>query len=475
MHTSEKTRKDVENWIDSHAEEIIADLQAFSRIRSVSVSAQGEPGSPFGPECRKMLDFAMKRAGEYGFDAIDHEGYCLSTYSGDLSNALGIFGHLDVVPEGDQWIYPPYGATREGDFLIGRGVSDNKSACAMGLHLLRLFRELQLPLKHGVRVVMGLSEETGMQDMEYFAKHEVMPVISLVPDSHFPVNYAQKGTLRSSVATKLSPPLLSFTGGEVENMVPPHAEAILALPLEEVKAAFEAAIPELSGFMFEADGEHTRILAGGIAAHAASPESGESAIHILSSALCKSGLLSGGAREAMEAVSDLSGDYHGAQAGIDCEDPETGKTTMVVGVAQMDGGEAVFSVDSRLSIAADLCAVESNFRAYADRAGLTIKSLKTGNPFYMKKDDPRVQALMNVYVELTGDDAQPYTMGGGTYSRCLENALTFGPGFETEGPSPDLPEHHGGAHAPDEYIHLPAFIKAMKIYALSLLELDVIV
>ena len=35
---------------------------------------------------------------------------------------------LDVVPAGEGWTYPPWDCTRKGDFLIGRGVSDNKGA-----------------------------------------------------------------------------------------------------------------------------------------------------------------------------------------------------------------------------------------------------------------------------------------------------------------------------------------------------------
>ena len=48
------------------AEEMVADLQSFTRIRSVSRADLAAPGAPFGPECREMLDFALDHARKDG-------------------------------------------------------------------------------------------------------------------------------------------------------------------------------------------------------------------------------------------------------------------------------------------------------------------------------------------------------------------------------------------------------------------------
>ena len=89
-------------------------------------------------------------------------------------------------------------------------------------------------------------------------------------------------------------------------------------------------------------------------------------------------------------------------------------------------------------------------------------------------DGPECTALMDVYREVTGRDDQPYAMGGGTYSRYLSTAISFGPGLAGT-PRPDLPESHGGGHKCDEFAHIPSLITAMKIYALALLRLDEVV
>lgn len=473
MCNSETTLALMNGWIDQHQHEIIQDIQAFCRIRSVSRRDLGVARAPFGPEMREMLDYALMRAASYGFDTVNHEGYCGSVRMGGGKAAIGIFGHLDVVPEGDSWLYPPFDATHAGDFLIGRGVADNKGACVMGLSLMRMFRELHIELKHSLQLVLGCSEETGMADIRYFAKTQPLPEVSLVPDMVFPVNYAQKGMLRGELTIrKCDGNLLSISGGEVSNMVPPRAQASLSVPHDQAVAAFGRAGLKL-GFEFEQTLEGVLIRATGSAAHAATPEQGASAIHMLSGALVRTGLVEGTSLAAMQAIAELSGDMYGERTGIACQDDETGRTTLVVGTVKTREHTLTLSVDARLSIAADLEQVEAALTAYCKQAGFSVEQLAIDKPFYISKHDPRVEALMGVYRELTGDvDAQPYTAGGGTYSRWIQNAITFGPGF-SDMPRPDaLPEGHGGAHAPDECLHIPSAIRAMKIYAAAILELD---
>ncbi len=466
MKTSNMTLEQTQRWIDDHQEELVSELQDFSRIRSVSRADLAVVRAPFGPEMRDMLDFALMRAAGYGFDTQNHEGYCGSVLTGSPNKAIGIFGHLDVVPEGDGWKWPPYGATRTGDFLIGRGVADNKSACVMGLMLMRMFKDLQIPMRHGLRLVLGCSEETGMPDMEYFAQTQVMPEVSLVPDARFPVCYAQKGMLKARLSVpKGDGGLLTFKGGEAENMVPPWAEAVLSVDYERA----DKALADVPGVSVEPQLEGCLVRATGVAAHAAGPESGKSAIHMLAEAIIGAGLVDGASLRAVQAIADLSSDYYGCQAGIDGEDAETGKTTLVCGLAQTREGKVLVSADARLSIAADLNEVERSFRHYAVRMGFGMDFFEIKQPFYMGQDDARVQALMDVYCEMTGDPSPAYTTGGGTYSRCLKNAITFGPGFPAAQPVPDgMPDGHGGAHAPDEYMHIPTYLRAMQIYAAAI-------
>lgn len=456
----------IHSWADAHADEMREELREFAKIRSVSRADLAAPGEPFGPDCRKMLEHALSRAKAYGFDCDDNGGWYGDAWLGERKNAIGIIGHLDVVPEGEGWQYPPYAATRLGDFLIGRGVSDNKSACVLGLYCMRMLRDIEAPLTNGVRAIFGLSEETGMADMRRMVSENAQPPLSLVPDAAFPVNYAQKGTLRGESSIALGSSIALFEGGEVRNMVPPEAKAVLRGDGAQMRDALG------EGFECSETPEGLEVTAKGAAAHAASPENGVSAIYLLSSALAELPSLDEKSRAAMLAVSDMCSDFYGQNAGIACEDPETGKTTMVCGVARTKDGRLSLSLDCRLSIASDLEAVKAAYRAYAEGLGFRVDDLEAGEPFYIEKSDPRVQILLNVCRELGGIEGEPYTMGGGTYSRVVPNAITFGPSNRLRGEKMELPKGHGGAHQPDEYLYFPNLVEALKLFACAVILLD---
>ena len=307
-----------------------------------------------------------------------------------------------------------------------------------------------------------------MQDLHYYMQHYPEPLISLIPDAGFPVNYAQKGSMSGRMYIKPGSQIASFTGGEVANMVPPHAKVQL------VGITAEAAAPFFGEEYTVEEGEGGALItAHGIASHAAAPERGKSAINMLAGSLAASGLLTGDSQKAMEAICDMTSDYYGANCGIEQEDPDTGKTTMVCGVAKMsEKGSISLSLDCRLSIAADQEANKASFTAYAEKLGFVVRRLETTPPVYMPKDDPRVTSLSDLYAEITGTRLEPYTMGGGTYSRELTRSLTFGPGFPELAEKPDLPANHGGAHGPDEFMHIPSFFRAFEIYVCAVKALD---
>lgn len=465
-----------EQWLESHKQEMINDLMEFVSQRSVSRADLAEPGAPFGVENAKMLEKALLRAAAYGFVTKNGDGYYGKATLGNDDRSIGIIAHLDVVPEGVNWTREPFKPSLEGDFLFGRGVSDNKGSAIMALYVMRMIRELEIPMKNGLRLILGMSEETGMQDMPFYNRMERPCKVTLVPDAAFPVCYAQKGSLNAHVSIPTGDGMVSFTGGEVDNMVPPTAECVFPADEGAVRQALADhgfAEPE---YTVRAEGENVVVCAHGVASHAASPEGGKSAIHMLSAALDACGLLTGESARAIHAIAFLSQGNYGEHMNIACEDEDTGKTTMVVGVARTEKGRVTMHIDCRLSVAADIALTKDSLRAAAEDAGFALDYIHTTEPSFMAKDDPRVRAIMDVYREMAGDSSEPYTMGGGTYSRCLENGITFGLSFPGKKIRPEgLPESHGSAHGPDEFVHIPSLMKCALIYLLSVLALDEIV
>ena len=467
-----------EEWIAAHREEFIAELQGIARIPSVSRADLAQPGAPFGPDCRKVLDYALERGRYYGFDTADHDGYAGSITWGDYDHSIGVIAHLDVVPVGDGWVYPTFGTTYlpEHDVLIGRGVDDNKSAFVGGLFAMRMLREFGVPMCHGVRLICGTSEETGMQDMAALRQmgHR-FPETSLVPDAGFPVNYAQKGMVDGAITTPCEGNLLQLDAGSVRNVIPDEAACVIAADVEAVRAAMgnvdpaDAALVDISAV----EGG-TRIVAKGKSGHAAFPAGGDNAIGRLARVLTTAQLLTGTAKSAIEALATLTADPYGESEGVAFTDEPSGQLTLVYGVAHLKAGVLTISVDSRYPVTMDGAKLEADLRAAWAKLNFAVKEFDLSEPFYIPVEDPRVTALMSLYKDVTGRDDPPYAMGGGTYSRAVPGAISFGPGMP--GTKSDysafLPEGHGGAHGRDEVLPINKMLTCCKIYVAALAELD---
>ena len=68
---------------------------------------------------------------------------------------------------------------------------------------------------------------------------------------------------------------------------------------------------------------------------------------------------------------------------------------------------------------------------------------------------------------MTGEDREPFTIGGGTYAREFANAAAFGP----EMPWQEVPEWVGPMHGDDEGVSEELLKTSLKIYILALREL----
>lgn len=171
-------------------------LQALARLISIpSVKGPKEKQAPYGQNIRWALDEALKIAQELGFKTKDvkhHIGYAYTQASDEY---IGIFGHLDVVEAKGEWSYPPFSLTKNGPMLYGRGVLDNKGPLMACLFALKAIEQCHLPLTKAVRIVFGCDEESGMNDIPVYLKHEKAPLFGFTPDCKFPVVYSERGRL----------------------------------------------------------------------------------------------------------------------------------------------------------------------------------------------------------------------------------------------------------------------------------------
>lgn len=463
---SKELQKRIEEYAANSRKALVEDLSTLVRIPSVSHF--GADGLPFGKGVANALDKALEMAEGYGL-TTENCGYWYGlAHYGEGDTTIGLFSHLDVVPEGNNWIYAPYEPLEKDGLLIGRGSTDNKNAAVVSLHVMKGLRELGIPLRSKITLFFGCSEETGMQDIDKFVEEQPMPDFSIVPDTTFPVCHGEKGIL--SFQAHCSTPWTKVTGlsgGVADNVVPDLASATLANEpalLAELTAAAEKA----KGIAVAADGNAIVITATGRTAHAAQPENGVNAIHLLMKFLA--GIQGIGAdREICAFAAETTSDCYGEHLGIAMEDEPSGKLTCISGLAATEDGHLVMHYNVRYPVTHKGELVKADLEKTLSPKGWTVEGFTDSQPIYLPADNPNVQELCRIYGEVTGREAVPYVMGGGTYARHLKNAVGFGMETDT---STGLPEGHGRAHEPDEAMIIDELVDAVKIYLLSIVEVD---
>ncbi|MEK8127974.1 Sapep family Mn(2+)-dependent dipeptidase [Paenibacillus filicis] len=470
--------KRIDDWIRLHQDELLADIALLVSIPSVATES-AEP-KVYGKACAEALEAVLALGERYGFRTSNTDYRCGVIEGGGAGQrSVGIWGHTDVVPAGDGWVYPPFQSTRVGDFLIGRGVQDNKGPVVAVLYALRCIRELGLPLRYMVKQIIGSAEEIGMGDAVYVVQHGDVPDFNIVADSGFPVCYGEKGLIQADL---ISPSLgggavLGFRAGSASNIVPGEAE--LTLRYDEGLGRRLQALPEtVTVTRVDAPGElpgdlgAVRLTARGIPGHAAFPSGSINAIHVLLDAVLAAGLLDAGEASAFRFIAAVCATYDGAALGIACADEVSGELTCVGAIGSLVRGEARLNLNIRCPITADASVLLKALEQSAAGHGFTLDAVQVNKGNRVDKDAPEVRLLNDTFNRVMGTQKEPFVMGGGTYARKLPHAVGFGPGMPADVSVLGLPEGHGQIHGPDEAQSIPNLLAALKVYVMALLALN---
>ncbi len=464
--------KELEQKIDTYVKEnretIINDLKDL--IKYPSISQKGKDNTPFGKDCADVLDEALNKARHYGFNAKNCDyHYGLAEY-GASNKKIGIFSHLDVVPAGKGWQTDPFTAVLKDKYLIGRGVVDNKGAAVLGLHIMNFFKTTDTPLNSTISLFFGCSEEKGMEDIRYFVEEQPMPEFSIVPDTNFPVCHGEKGILEVNAKSKAElNDIVEFKGGLASNMVPDTAYCVFNFNESLLKEINDKIT---SDFNVENDNTTIKITANGMSKHASQPDGSKNAIAMLAG-FVKDLSISETDKTLMTELFNATNNNHGEPFGIDVSDEPSGKLTCICGLAKTVNKQIHINFNIRYPVTTKGETFVESMTKYFVNNNWEVTDFDDSAPAYLPKDDPKVQALCEIYTELTNKDATPYVMGGGTYSRCLKNAIGFG--MESGLDNPDFPIGHGGVHQPDEALDLDEYFDALKIYIYSVVRIDEII
>ncbi|SFH90879.1 succinyl-diaminopimelate desuccinylase [Tindallia magadiensis] len=456
--------KDAATIIENHREKIVQTVCDLIRIKSVKSAEM--PGKPFGEGVNQALEYMLEESENIGFKTENVDGYAGHVDYGDGEETLGILVHLDVVPEGEDWIYPPFGGEIHEDKIYGRGAIDNKGPAVASLYALKAIKEMGIETKRKIRIIFGTDEESGWKDLEYYFQHYPKPDLGFSPDASFPVIHGEKGiqifNLLYTMQQDEQPiQLVRIKGGNAANMVADRCEVELSMA-ENIKQMLGNDLEEFikkTGYDLELEpaGENMVIKAKGISAHGSRPEKGKNAIsHLLLFLAQCPGLNESLKKFAAFYEEKIGTEVNGQSIGCGFEDDLSGKLAFNVGKIEMNQDQLILSINTRSPITLKAECVFEGIRKELQETGIHLEIEENIEPLYVPVEDELVKQLMEVYRTETGDlESQPITIGGGTYARALPKAVAFGALF---------PGQEELAHQKNECIEIKDLMKMTLIY-----------
>ncbi len=430
-------------------------------VRVPSVRAERSAGNaPFGAQVRRALEVAMEDMARLGMNPRDVDGYCCDAEIGTGDEVIAVLAHLDVVPEGEGWHHDPYGAEIVNGRMVGRGTSDDKGPGVAALFAMKAIVDAGIPLRRRCRLILGCDEECGMQDLEYYEQKIGLPAKGFSPDADFPLINTEKGIMQMKLDAPMDDArLLKIACGTRCNVVPGMATALLAGDWREAAAeAFQVEDEDCQIETALEDG-NTRLTVTGVPAHASTPEKGKNAAKMLLAVLHR--LEIGGAPVALLDEAAGEGD-EGVGLGIAGSDAVSGRLTINLGLLSAGEGKISVTFDCRYPVFFSDETIGATVQKRLAPAGFVMEPQHASHPHHVPESSELVKKLMDVYNGITGEQARPFAIGGGTYARHLQEGVAFGMLFQGE---PEL------AHQADESIDLANFAKAARIYAYAIVAL----
>ncbi|MBR4319982.1 MAG: M20/M25/M40 family metallo-hydrolase, partial [Oscillospiraceae bacterium] len=306
---------------------------------------------------------------------------------------------------------------------------------------LKALKDLNIPMKSGIRFIFGTNEENGSEDLAYYMKHRTLPPMVFTPDGDYPVINLEKGMIRLKLSANFTDgksKIMHLQAGDVINAVPAKAEAV-------------------------AEQFHDTITMEGRNAHASTPEQGENALTKLLHLLKNTFLLP--ECQQTDIIRKLAkcfphGETDGKSCGIAAKDDLSGSLTCVLSVMKMNETEMTAYVDIRFPV----CCTGAEIIQKMQEALSPIKceALICDEPHHTDKNSKFVQTLLKVYENVTGLKGECLAIGGGTYVHHIEGGVAFGATF------PDTDVHMHGA---EEFIKLKHFMLDAEMMALAMTEL----
>ncbi|MCE7786923.1 dipeptidase PepV [Staphylococcus xylosus] len=462
--------------VKAYEGQIVEDLKGLLSIESVREDDKASSENPVGPGPRKALDYMYQLAERDGFGVHDVDHIAGRIEAGEGEDLFGILCHVDVVPAGDGWDSDPFNPLVTEDKIVARGTLDDKGPTIAAYYAVKILNEMNVNWKKRIHIIIGTDEESDWKCTDRYFETEEMPVLGFAPDAEFPAIHGEKGistfdVIQNDKAEDQDEPeyeLRSFKSGERYNMVPDEAVAHVA-----VKENMTDVIQNFEQYLNDNQINGESVVDSGVlvlkvygkAVHGMDPSIGVNAGLYLLNFLSSLDLDKTAANFVEFSNKYLFESHFGEKMGMKFHTEVMGDVTTNIGVITYDnqkGGS--FGINLRYPEGFEFEEALTRFKSEINPLGFSIELGKNQTPHYVEKDDPFVQSLVEAYRNQTGDQTEPFTIGGGTYARNLDKGVAFGAMFSD---SEDL------MHQKNEYITKKQLFNATSIYLESLYKLCV--
>lgn len=485
--------------VEARREALLGDLIPLLAIPSVKDDASSGLGQPQGCHSARALEYMLRLAEKNGLHTAVIDGLVgYAEYDAVREKQrigrspreyIAVLSHLDVVPATGGWTTPPFEPWIRDGRLYARGAIDDKGPAMATLYALKIVKELGLPMKHNVRLIFGIDEETGMTCMDAYNRRQRPPLAGFTPDAVFPIVNAEKGQVNGRIERTADAAagaagheradenaelvLISFQSGTAANMVPDEARAILKLKeesderLQELQASLqrygEAASVQGNAVRLEVDGGLVEVSMKGRSAHGMEPQLGVNAGLKLAGFLSRQSV-DGEARSFLDCCElYFVDDCLGERLGIARRDEETKELTVNVGVLGYERGvSSSLVLNIRYPICSDDEEIIGRISHCVGRLGYRWRDITMKKPHHVPRSHPMIGALQRIYREETGLEPELLSTGGGTYACKMPCGVAFGALF---------PDRESTAHQPDEYVDIDELMQATAMFARAIYEL----
>lgn len=462
-------REKIDAYIDSKKDEMLADLSRLVRINSQRGEAKA--GMPFGEGPAKVLAEAEDLLKEHGFAVTNYDNYVVTGDFSDAEKVLDILAHLDVVPVTDDWtVTRPFEPKVVGGRIYGRGTADDKGPAIAALYAMKAIKELGIPMKKSVRLILGSDEECGSGDLDYYYRKEEEAPYTFTPDAEFPVINIEKGRFAPKLTAQFQeglklPGVLSLKSGDKVNVVPQRAQAMIAGVADSDLSRAAEEVGAATGVAFtltRCEGYYV-VDAKGQAAHASTPEEGKNALTAMLRFISKLDLAVSQGHNALNVLDQLFPyeDTCGKTLGIYCENKESGALTLSFSMLDYTPEKMSAAFDARLPIGCQDANTKEPVAKLLSEFGIYLTGELVG-PHCVPGDSQFVKTLLGSYERYTGIKGEPLAIGGGTYVHGLERGVAFGC------MSSDVDNH---MHGDDEFMEIDTLLMSAKIFADAIIKI----